>query len=168
MIFVGWIIGGPIIGFISDRFKKRKPFLFASTLLCLACILPVIYLGGLSLHLIFLLLFFVGFFQAAQLLNFTLSIDLNPIEAKGTSIALTNFIVSLGTSLMQPLLGILLDMRWTGAMQDGIPVYSLENYHFAMLSFPLTLVLAFLLLFFLKEKKRDQDKDSWSCVIGMD
>lgn len=168
MIFVGWIVGGPIIGFISDRFKRRKPFLYASTLLCLACILPVIYLGGLSLPLIFLLLFLVGFFQAAQLLTFSLGIELNPIEAKGTSIAITNFTVALGTSLMQPLLGVLLDLRWGGEMQDGIPIYSLADYHFAMISFPITLILAFVLLFFLKEKRHEPDKTFWSRIIGMD
>lgn len=168
MIFVGWIVGGPIIGFISDRFKRRKPFLYASTLLCLACILPVIYIGNLPLSLIFFLLFLVGFFQAAQLLNFSLSIELNPIEAKGTSIAITNFTVALGTSLMQPLLGVLLDLRWTGEVREGIPIYSLPDYHFAMISFPITLILAFILLFFLKEKKPEPENTFFSRVIGMD
>ena len=168
MIFVGWIVGGPIIGFISDRFSRRKPFLYASTLLCLVCILPVIYIGHLALSLVFILLFLVGFFQAAQLLNFSLGIELNPIEAKGTSIAITNFSVAAGTSLMQPLLGVLLDLRWSGAMKDGIPIYSLEDYHYAMFSFPITILLAFFLLFFLKEKKHEPDNTFWSKIIGMD
>jgi hypothetical protein len=110
----------------------------------------------------------VGFFQSAQLLNFSLGIELNPTEAKGISIAITNFSVAAGTSLMQPLLGVLLDLRWSGAMKDGIPIYSLDDYHYAMLSFPITILLAFFLLFFLKEKKHDPDKIFWNKVIGMD
>jgi len=168
MIFVGWIVGGPIIGFSSDRFKKRKPFLYASTLLCCASILPVIYIPHLAIPLVFFLLFLTGFFQAAQLLNFSYAIELNPIEAKGTSIAITSCTVALGVSLIQPLLGVLLDLRWSGAMKEGIPHYSLSNYHYAMLSFPITLLLAFVLLFFLKEKKHEPDKDSWGKIIGMD
>lgn len=167
MIFVGWIVGGPIIGHISDHFKRRKPYLYASTLLCCASIVPVIYLT-LPLPAIFILLFLTGFFQAAQLLNFSLGIELNPIEAKGTSIALTNFTVAVGTSLMQPLLGVLLDLRWSGAMKNGVPLYSLSDYHFAMLSFPITLLLAFILLFFLKEKEKKKDKTFWNRIIGMD
>ncbi len=155
MIFVGWIVGGPIIGYISDHFTKRKPFLYGSILLCSCSLLPVIYVPHLPITLIFVLLFLVGFFQAAQLLNFSLGIEINPIEAKGTSIALTNFCVATGTSLMQPLFGILLDISWDGTMKGGIPFYSIADYHFAMVSFPVTLALAFLLLFFLKEKKVD-------------
>ena len=168
MIFVGLIIGGPIIGYISDHFKRRKPFLYGSILGCLICLLPVIYISHLPITLVFILLFLVGFFQAAQLLNFSLGIELNPIEAKGTSIALTNFCVAVGTSVMQPLLGVILDMNWDGAMRNGIPVYSVKYYHVAVLSFPITLVAAFVLLLFLKEKKAGKDETFWSRIIGMD
>ncbi|MCB1080493.1 MAG: MFS transporter [Chlamydiia bacterium] len=167
MIFVGWIIGGPIIGVISDRCSKRKPFLYASTLLTCLCILPVIYLSGLPTWLLFVLLLLVGFFQSAQLLNFSLAIELNPIKAKGTSIALTNFLVAFGSSIMQPLLGFLLDLGWDGKMREGIPVYSLEDYHMAMMSFPVTLALSFILLLFLKEDKKI-DQETFAEIIGRD
>lgn len=167
MIFVGWIIGGPIIGVISDRRSKRKPFLYASTLLTCLCILPVIYISELPVWLLFVLLLLVGFFQSAQLLNFSLSIELNAIEAKGTSIAITNFLVSFGTSMMQPLLGYLLDLGWDGRMEEGIPIYSIQDYHMAMVSFPATLLIAFILLLFLKEKGKTE-KESFSEVLGMD
>ncbi|MGE0831882.1 MAG: MFS transporter [Simkaniaceae bacterium] len=167
MIFVGWIIGGPIIGVISDRCNKRKPFLYASTLLTCLCILPVIYLSGLPTWLLFVLLLLVGFFQSAQLLNFSLAIELNPIKAKGTSIALTNFLVAFGSSVMQPLLGFLLDLGWDGKVREGIPVYSLEDYHMAMMSFPVTLALSFILLLFLKEDKKI-DQETFAEIIGRD
>ena len=167
MIFVGWIVGGPLIGVISDRWSQRKPFLYASTLLTCAALLPVIYISHLPIWLLFCLLFLVGFFQSGQLLNFSLSIELNPIEAKGTSIAITNCVVALGTSIMQPLLGLLLDLSWGGELKAGVPVYTLENYRIAMVSFPLTLLLSFLLLFFLKEKKNGTHENS-KCCIGMD
>ncbi|WP_194848299.1 MFS transporter [Candidatus Neptunochlamydia vexilliferae] len=168
MIFIGWIIGGPIIGYISDRFSKRKPFLYGGIFLCLLSLIPVIYIPHLPMPLLFILLFLVGFFQAAQLLSFSLGIEINAIEAKGTSIALTNFCVATGSSLMQPLLGILLDSKWDGAMREGIPFYSIADYHFAMVSFPITLILAFVLLLFLKETKHEPDAATWSKISGMD
>ncbi|MGE0198911.1 MAG: MFS transporter [Simkaniaceae bacterium] len=167
MIFVGWIIGGPIFGVFSDRCNKRMPFLYASTLLTCLCILPVIYLSGLPTWLLFVLLLLVGFFQSAQLLNFSLAIELNPIKAKGTSIALTNFLVAFGSSVMQPLLGFLLDLGWDGKVREGIPVYSLEDYHMAMMSFPVTLALSFILLLFLKEDKKI-DQETFAEIIGRD
>ncbi len=166
MIFVGWIVGGPLIGFISDHFKRRKPFLFGGIILVLFSLLPVIYIPHLPLSLLFVLLFFVGFFSSAELLNFSLCIDFNPLYVKGTSIAITNCIIATGSSIMQPFFGLLLDWRWTGQLKDGIPLYTIENYRQAMLSFPLTLFFSFILLFFLNEKK--SAKSHITEVIGLD
>ncbi|NGX51037.1 MAG: Membrane sensor protein UhpC [Chlamydiae bacterium] len=168
MIFVGWIVGGPIIGMVSDRFSKRKPFLYIGILFTIVTLLPVLYLPGLPVWLLFTLLFLVGFFQSAELLNFSLAIELTPIKVKGTSIAVTNFIVAVGSSIMQPLLGVFLDWGWDGRLQGGVPLYSLRNYHLAMASFPVTLVLSFILLLFLKEPKRKKDKETFSEIIGRD
>ena len=111
----------------------------------------------------------LAFFSSAQLLNFSLAIEVNAVEAKGTSIALTNLVVALGSSIMQPLMGYLLDLNWDGLIVNGIPSYTLANYRFAMTSFPLTLAFSFFLLLFLKEEKPKKEKDVfWGKVIGMD
>jgi len=166
MIFVGWIVGGPLIGFISDCFQKRKPFLFGSLILTAASLIPVIYAEHLQVWVLFVLLFLVGFFSSAQLLNFSLAIELNPIEAKGSSIALTNFIVAIGSSIIQPLLGFFLDMGWDGVIKDGVPFYSAADYRQAMIAFPITLLLALFLLLFLRE--RSHRKEKVAKIIGLD
>ncbi|WP_420420674.1 MFS transporter [Simkania sp.] len=166
MIFVGWIVGGPLIGMISDKFSKRKPFLFGSIILTTATIVPVIYVEQLYVGVLFLLLFLVGFFSSAQLLHFSLAIELNPIEAKGTSIAMTNFIVAIGSSIIQPLLGYFLDLSWDGVIKNGVPFYSSNDYKQAMVTFPITLLLALFLLLFLKERKHTKEKIAK--MIGLD
>ena len=83
------------------------------------------------------------------------------------SIAFTNFLVACGSSMIQPLFGFFLDLGWDGLIQEGIPIYSLRNYHVAMLSFPIALLLAFILLLFLKERQK-VDKEIFSEVVGMD
>ena len=152
MIFVGWIIGGPIIGGLSDKFKKRKPFLYLSLILTIFAIIPVLYIPHLPIATLFVLLLLVGFFQSGELLNFSLAVELASKKSKGMSIAFTNFIVACGTSIAQPLIGVFLDLGWNGTLLEGIPVYSLHNYHMAMLTFPCALLLALILLCFLKEK----------------
>lgn len=166
MIFVGWIVGGPLIGLFSDRFSKRKPFLFISIFLTALMLTPVIYISHLPIWLLFTLLFLVGFFSSAQLLNFSLAIEVNVLKAKGTSIAVTNFVVAVGSSIIQPFLGYLLDLGWDGTMKNGVPFYSIEDYRQAMVSFPATLLLAFILLFFLSEKKYEKEKTT--NMIGID
>jgi hypothetical protein len=47
---------------------------------------------------------------------------------------------------MQPLVGWFLDFVWTGLRYNGIPHYEIADYRFALLSIPLCLVLALLLM----------------------
>ena len=156
MTFLGWIVGGPLIGLISDRFKMRKSFLLTGILLTGISLLPVIYVDNLPIWTLFMLLFFVGIFSSAQLLNFSVAVELNPRQVKGSSIALTNFIVAFGSSIIQPFFGFLLDRGSEGIIKEGIHFYSTANYEQAMMSFPIALLMAFLLLLFLDlEPKRE-------------
>ena len=157
MVFVGWIVGGPIIGILSDHIKRRKPMLILATILTLISIVPIIYIENLPVWVLFSLLFCVGFFSSGQLLSFSLAIEVNPYKAKGTSIALTNFIVAVGSSIIQPLVGIILDLNSAGLVKEGTPLYSAYNYKIALTTFPVTLVLALIALFFLKEGRHEHE-----------
>ena len=105
-----------------------------------------------NIYVVYLLLFLVGFFSSAELLSFSLAIELNTFKAKATAAAFTNLIVSLGDAIFQPLVGFLLDYNWDGTMAEGIRVYKLVDYQIALSCLPMTLILSFILLFFIKEK----------------
>lgn len=157
-IYLGWIVGGPLVGHLSDRFQKKRPFLKICSLLAGIALLPVIVMNDLSHPLIFALLILVGIFSAAELLNFTYAIDLHPYKATGSAIAFTNFIIMLGGAFFQPFVGWVLDRLWTGATLEGVQIYSQTSYTIATLCFPLSFFLAFILSFFLKEKGNHQKK----------
>ena len=60
--------------------------------------------------------------------------------------------ISLGDAIFQPLVGFLLDSNWDGAMSGGIRVYKVIDYQIALTCLPLTLIISFILIFFIKEK----------------
>jgi MFS family permease len=152
MIFVGWIIGGPILGWLSDRLRKRIPIVQISSLLACICLLPIIYWQNLPFSVLFISHFLLGTFSAAQLLNFSLAIEFNEIIAKGTAIALTNMVVAFGSSVFQPFIGLLLDMHSNANSQTE--QYGLPDFQFAFTTLPISLLIAFALTFFLAEKQR--------------
>lgn len=153
MVFAGWLVGGPATGFFSDFLGKRKFMIGTGILGALLCLVPVIYMPSLSIYAIYILLFLVGLFSSAELLSFSLAIELNSAAAKATAAAFTNFIISCGDAIVQPLIGFLLDLHWTGAIENGIRSYSLGTYQMALSCLPISLFLAGLLLFFVKEKQ---------------
>lgn len=150
MTFVGWAIGGPLFGRASDWLGHKKPLLLIGSFLGIILTSLLFYLPHLSLPILFLLFLLIGVISGSQILTYAYSIDVNPLFAKGTAAAFTNFLVISGASVVQPLIGSLLDLNWTGKMADGIRTYSASDYSFAMSAFPLAFLIAFLMTLFLK------------------
>ena len=134
MLFVGWGVGAPLFGWLSDRIGRRKaPFLAGLALetLALAALiwiadLPVLALGGLCLV--------TGFLGSAQIVGFALVKENHPARLSGTAIGFVNGMVTGAGALFQPLVGLLLDLAWTGKIAHGARVYAPEAYRLALTS----------------------------------
>ncbi len=141
-IFVGWIMGGPLMGTLSAWLKRRKPLLYLGSIGALMTSLVILYIPITNQTL--LLSFFVayGFFSSAQVLVFAISFDLTPNHLAGTAVALTNMFVMFG-GFFQPLIG------WILLHQKQYSV--LTQYHTALSILPLLFLAAGVLTLFLKE-----------------
>lgn len=153
MVFAGWVVGGPLTGLLSDFLGKRKTTIRIGVLGALICLVPVIYFPSIPIYAVYILLFLVGLFSSAELLSFSLAIEVNSVAAKATAAAFTNCLISCGDAIVQPLVGFLLDHNWSGAMKDGVRHYSTTDYQMALACLPISLVLAFFLLFFIKKER---------------
>lgn len=160
MIYIGWIVGGPIVGLISDRIGRRRVILKICLALACICLIPIIFISHLPLWMIYALMFLVGVFSSGQLLNFSLAIEINPLRVKGTATAFTNFLVAAAGAVMQPLVGTLLDIMAPAVpIVHGIPMYQESTYRAALSAFPILMILAFLLAFFIKPRRnKDVEK----------
>ncbi|PCI75489.1 hypothetical protein COB21_05575, partial [Candidatus Aerophobetes bacterium] len=105
MLFFGWIVGGPIIGMMANTLHSRKKLQFVSILITFLCMVIIIYFTHISTPILFALMFAVGVFSSAELLSFALSVEAVPFNVKGTSMAITNCIISFGSFAVQPLVG---------------------------------------------------------------
>ncbi|NGX38004.1 MAG: Membrane sensor protein UhpC [Chlamydiae bacterium] len=85
MIFVGWAVGGPIIGRYSDKIRQKKSLIVLNSLLGAVLMAIVVHFIHLPLFLLFILFFLVGFVSGAQLLTYSYAIDINPETVKGTA-----------------------------------------------------------------------------------
>lgn len=149
--FLGWTIGAPLMGVLSDRLKLRRPILMLGSLVAAGLITTVLYVNGLSIWLVDLLLILFGGFAAAQGVVFAVGREVADKNIAGSAVALTNMFVMLGGVIFQPLIGKLLDWRWTGHMAGSIRYYSAGDYRFALTALPIALIVAFVMSLFLKE-----------------
>ncbi len=130
-LFIGWALGAPLAGYISDRMARRKPALIAAAGGGLACLCALLYLPGLPGAALPVLFFVTGLFLGAMVVCFAAARESNRSAGTGVALAFVNMTVTGTGALFQPLIGFLLDLNWDGALAEGVPLYSPAAYRTA-------------------------------------
>lgn len=151
LVFLGFMVGGPIFGAISDRMGNRRRPMLVGSLLAAVIFAMVFYVPSLTQTQVLTLLFLGGVAYSAQVIVFAVGRELSPRKAAGTAIAVTNMMVMLGGFLFQPIIGKILDMTWSGTVIAGVHVFSVANYQVAMLVITVGLLFSSLGILFLRE-----------------
>ena len=151
IIFVGWAIGAPFFGWLSDRIRRRRILLLWGTCGAALTTGTTILVPTLSTTLVIVVLFLQGFFSASMILGFALAKDNNPPGSSGVALGLINTFVVGSGAILQPLVGVLLDYRWTGEMFDGIRVFNLLDFQVSMLILPFVCLISFASAFYIRE-----------------
>lgn len=150
-ILIGALIGCPLAGWLSDKIGRRKLPMYWGAIISLVFVSLIIYGHDFSYTTMGVLCFCIGLFTSTQVISYPLVAESNPSILTATSISVVSFNAISGGAVFQPLVGYLLDKHWDGTMSHNVPVYSLQDYHFAFMLMPIGLVVAFILNFFLKE-----------------
>jgi len=99
------------------------------------------------------LIFVVGVGGCAMTVCFGSVRELNDINYSSTSLGLMNMCIVGSGAVMQPLIGWLLDLNWSGEMLDGARVYAAGAYSNAFLSLLVVNGAALVAALFLRETR---------------
>ena len=151
MLFVGWGVGAPLVGWLSDRIGRRKAPLLAGLALETVALAALVYIPGLPVVALAGLCFLVGFLGSSQIVCFALAKENHRAELSGTALGFVNALVTGAGALFQPLVGALLDLAWTGETALGARVYDTGAYHVALASLIVSGFAGFLCLTAVRE-----------------
>ena len=145
MVPLGWIIGCPLLGFVSDRIGRRKPVIASGAVVLFACLVWILY-GRANLFPPYVLGLVAGVASGAAMLPYTVIKEANPPEVGGTATGVINFINFTFSALLGPFFAWLLQRLSGGA-------HELELGHYQSAFFPLLIgvVIAIVLTLLLKE-----------------
>ncbi|MDR1595522.1 MAG: MFS transporter [Puniceicoccales bacterium] len=143
MLYLGWLVGSPIAGLLSDMIKCRRKLLvqgaFASTILftiVLMCPIKSPFILG-------LLLFFAGVCSTPEVVCFVASIEVNAPDAKGSAVAVVNMIVMFVGGICQQVVGWLLEVK--SPASDGAITF--ETFRNSLLIMPVLTLIGLVLSF---------------------
>ncbi len=152
LIFIGWAIGGPIYGWISDYIGKRRPLMFISALAGAVLLSLLFLLPHLSVFSIYALCFLFGVSNTGVAISYAVSTEINTQNVIGTSIAFTNMASVIIGAMLQPVIGLLIDVFngphfLTMAHQTGAVV----DLRIAFIVLPICSLLGFFCTLFIRE-----------------
>ena len=100
---LGWVLGCPLLGWISDRLNKRKAVLVASITIMLLTFAQIVYLPLLLPVQLSMLLF--GIASGCAMIPYSMIKEANPAEVKGSATGAMNFLTFSVTAVIGPLFG---------------------------------------------------------------
>jgi sugar phosphate permease len=144
---LGWIIGCPLLGFVSDRIGRRKPVIIGGACVLLACLSWILY-GRADTLPPYLVGLIAGLASGSAMLPYTVIKEANPPQYSGTATGTINLLNFMLTAIM----GEVFVKIMQSALQEK-PT-GLEHYQLTFQPLLYGVALAVLLTFALKETGR--------------
>lgn len=149
MISIAWIgyaIGCPGFGFLSDLIKRRKPFLILSAFLGLISMSLILY-GHFTSEFAYEILFFMlGLAATGQNIGFAAIAEHTNPNIKASALGLNNGLITLSGAIMPLAVGYLISLSNDGSSVGQLPLHS---FIFGLSLLPAAYLISLLVSLFL-------------------
>ena len=139
LLLLGWAVGAPFSGWLSDKIGRRKPILVTGLVVICIMLAVVTGISDLPLGAVVACLVVIGLSGGGMTACFGLVKDVMPAPLVGASTGVVNSMTVASGAILQPFVGLALDLQWDGRLVDGARHYAEGDYRTA---FTLVLVAA--------------------------
>ncbi len=151
IMLLSFAAGALFFGWLSDRIGMRKPIIKACVLGYLASWLILMNLAwspGLQGYVLF---GFMGLMGSGFVVTFAAAKEVIHPHLSGMAVSVVNTGCFIGTAIMQPLFGYIVDHSWDGQVVNGVRLYSAADYRHGFVLVLLFAVIAVIGALRLKE-----------------
>lgn len=152
-LFFGTLIGAPLVGWISDKLKRRVLPMVVGAILSLIIVFVIIYAPNLSLTMLTLLFFALGLITSTQVVSYPTIAELNSPLVTGSALSIISILLMISGFIAQPFFGWMLDFHWDHLVVHNLAIYSLLDFREAMWIIPIGFIASFFIAFLIKETR---------------
>lgn len=146
LLFIGSIVGCPLVGWLSDLHSRRKPLMIIGALTTLITLMPFFLGFNLTVGMLSILFFALGLFTSTQVISYPLIAESNSLKNTGAATGLASMLIMCGAAIGQILFGILMQ-KHAGTEK----IYTVADFQYALWMFPLATILALIASLLLRE-----------------
>lgn len=151
MIFLGTIVGAPLVGRLSDSWGRRKLPMIVGAVLSLLTISLLLSVSNASFAELVVIFFALGLFTSHQVISYPTIAESNSPALTATAVSVISFTTQGGDAVFQSWFGDLVQSQWSGQMIGNVPQYSALAFQHAFLMIPLGFVIAIVAALLIKE-----------------
>jgi hypothetical protein len=96
-------------------------------------------------------MFIFGLGASCFFLCFSMIREIHPIVFAATVLGFMNTFDSICEALSEPFIGKLLDLGWDGTLSNGARIFSVHDYHLALMVLPIYFAISLVFLWFVEE-----------------
>ena len=158
---LGWALGSLSAGWLSGRWRRRKLIAVCEAVMGLVGWSLFVAFPDLPEAVHFILMLLIGLSAGGIVVSFILIADNCPPRAVGTATGISNTLVMLLSAAILLIMGYVLDLLWTGEIEDGVRIYSPFAFRMAYLAMPAASLVALLAALWLREAPRGETQESY-------
>ena len=163
MAWIGMGLFSPLLGWLSDKIKRRNILLIATSAIGFIAAVTLLFANNLSYTTLCFLFFLIGCASSGNLLCFAVAKDINRPSVTSTAMGFNNMTVVLSGAVFQPVVGWILLKFWEGGMENGAPLYTTYSYTWALTTVPICYFIGLLAsIFLIKETFCKHKFDTYS------
>ena len=153
-IFVGMIIGAPIIAYLAEKLKAHHLIAaFCGVMMASLLYIVIAYYAEISFNALYAIMTFIGICCCYQVLVLTIGFSSVNSNLTGVAIAFLNCINMIGGCIFHSFIGRYLDFLWRGKIENNIRVYGLHEYNNALILIPIAAVIGAIIFVIIRYSK---------------
>lgn len=147
-LWIGYAVGSPLTGKISDQTKRRKPVLIFCALIGLLTTLSILSIPTKNILFFTSSFFLIGFASSGCSVAFALISEHVQKNVQATAIGFNNSMITFFAAIFPPVVGFLIEL----GVKNSQHHYSVQNYENGLMLMPVFYALSLIIsLLFIKE-----------------
>lgn len=151
MLYVGLVVGCPLWASFAMYLNSYKKAMIIGIIGAAVCLGISVIVPGLPGVTAFIILLITGFCTGAML-SYPPAIALFPKTMSATVSGFINMMSMVSGIILMPLFGAILNLSWDGTMENGIKVYSAEDFKAGVLAVVIFISIGAIISFFIKDR----------------